>query len=41
VSVDLAFTLILAYARGNNRRLGEVAQAVVANVHDIPELSRR
>jgi len=39
--VDAAFTLIRAYARSNNRRLGEVAQAVVDNVHDIPELSRR
>jgi AmiR/NasT family two-component response regulator len=41
VSVDEAFTLIRGYARSNNRRLGEVAQAVVANVHDIPELWRR
>jgi GAF domain-containing protein len=41
VSVDEAFTLIRGYARSNNRRLGEVAQAVVANVHDLPELWRR
>jgi GAF domain-containing protein len=41
VTVDQAFLLIRGYARGTNRRLGEVALAVVTNVHDIPELSRR
>lgn len=40
VSVDEAFSLMRAYARSNNRRLGDVAQAVVANVQNIPELSR-
>jgi GAF domain-containing protein len=41
VSVDEAFTLMRAYARSGNRRLGDVARAVVTNVHEIPELSRR
>jgi GAF domain-containing protein len=39
VSVDEAFTLMRAYARSNHRRLGQVAQAVVANAEGIPELS--
>jgi GAF domain-containing protein len=41
ISVDEAFTLLRAYARANNRRLGDVAQAVVADVQGIPELSGR
>jgi hypothetical protein len=30
-----------SYARSNNRRLGEVAQAIIADAHGIPELGRR
>jgi GAF domain-containing protein len=41
VSVDEAFTMIRSYARNNNRRLGEVAQAIIANAQGIPELGRR
>jgi GAF domain-containing protein len=41
LSVDEAFTLIRAYARSNNRRLGEVAQAVVTNMDGISDLTQR
>jgi AmiR/NasT family two-component response regulator len=41
VSVDEAFMMIRNYARRNNRRLGEVAQAIIANVQGIPEFRRR
>jgi anti-anti-sigma factor len=40
VSVDEAFALIRAYARSNSRRLGEVARALVANIDNIPTLTR-
>lgn len=38
VSVDQAFVILRSYARSNNRRLGEVANAVVTNLASIPEL---
>jgi GAF domain-containing protein len=38
VTVDEAFGLIRAFARGHNRRLGEVAQSIIADVTSIPEL---
>jgi GAF domain-containing protein len=38
VSVDEAFALIRAFARSHNRRLGEVAQSIIVDVHSIPEL---
>jgi AmiR/NasT family two-component response regulator len=40
VSVDEAFAVIRAYARSNNRRLGDVAHVVVTDLTSIPELSR-
>ena len=40
VSVDEAFAMIRTYARRNNRRLGVVAQAIVANANGIPDLAR-
>jgi AmiR/NasT family two-component response regulator len=40
VSVDEAFTLIRGYARGNNRKLGDVARAVIANADGIQGLTR-
>jgi GAF domain-containing protein len=39
VSVDEAFTLIRGYARNSNRRLGEVARAIVTDVDSVPELA--
>jgi GAF domain-containing protein len=36
VSVDEAFTIIRSYARSNNRRLGELAEAIVTNLASIP-----
>jgi GAF domain-containing protein len=38
VDVDEAFGLIRAFARSHNRRLGEVARSIIADVHSIPEL---
>jgi transcriptional regulator with GAF, ATPase, and Fis domain len=40
VSVDTAFNLIRSYARSRNRRLTEVAQAVVSNLASMPELAK-
>jgi GAF domain-containing protein len=40
VSVDEAFDLIRGYARGNNRKLGDVARAVIANADGVPGLTR-
>jgi anti-anti-sigma factor len=40
VSVDEAFMLIRGYARGNNRRLGDVARTIIADVDSIPDLRR-
>jgi anti-anti-sigma factor len=39
VNVDEAFALIRGYARSNNRRLGKVAQSIIANIDAIPELA--
>lgn len=39
MSVDDAFKMMRAFARSNNRRLGEVAQTVVTDLASIPELS--
>lgn len=38
VTVDEAFTLIRGFARGNNRRLGDVAQAIVTDYSSMAEL---
>jgi GAF domain-containing protein len=38
VSVDAAFELIRAYARRNNRRLGDVAYVVVTDLSSLPDL---
>ncbi|MBB5867682.1 hypothetical protein F4553_001061 [Allocatelliglobosispora scoriae] len=38
VTVDEAFVLIRAYARRSNQRLGDVAQAVVADPTVLPGL---
>jgi GAF domain-containing protein len=40
ITVDDAFTKIRAYARANNRRLGDVAHSIVTDLASIPELSR-
>jgi GAF domain-containing protein len=40
VGVDEAFELLRTYARRHNRRLGEVAHAVVADPAGIPDLTR-
>jgi GAF domain-containing protein len=39
VNVDTAFELIRAYARRTNRRLGDVAQTVVADLASLTELA--
>jgi transcriptional regulator with GAF, ATPase, and Fis domain len=39
VDVDVAFTLIRAYARRSNRRLSDVANLVVTDLHSLPELA--
>ena len=41
VSVDEAFAKMRSYARGTNRRLSEVAHAVVTDLTSIPELTAR
>jgi hypothetical protein len=38
-SVDKAFSLIRAYARGNDRRLGDVARAVIVNAEGLGGLT--
>jgi len=40
VSVDDAFTIIRTYARGHNRRLIDLAHAIVDNPTGVPELYR-
>ncbi|GIF53677.1 GAF domain-containing protein [Asanoa ferruginea] len=40
VSVDEAFALIRGYARGNNRKLGDVARVVIGNADGIAGLTR-
>ena len=40
VSVDEAFELIRGFARGNNRRLGDVARSVIGNADGIRGLTR-
>lgn len=39
VGVDQAFALMRTYARNNNRRLGEIAQAVVTDPTSVPDLT--
>jgi hypothetical protein len=39
VDVDEAFNLIRDYARGNQRRLSEVVQAVLTDPGDVPEIT--
>lgn len=39
VDVDVAFAMIRAYARRSNRRLSEVANVVVRDLHSLPELA--
>lgn len=39
VDVDVAFNLIRAYARRNNRRLSDVANLVINDLHSLPELA--
>jgi GAF domain-containing protein len=39
VSVDEAFAMIRDYARRSNRRLGEVAHAIVTDLSSLPELT--
>jgi AmiR/NasT family two-component response regulator len=39
VTVDEAFELIRAYSRSNNRRLVDVAHAIITDLASIPELS--
>jgi GAF domain-containing protein len=39
VDVDVAFTLIRAYARRSNRRLSDVAHLVVSDLSSLPELT--
>jgi transcriptional regulator with GAF, ATPase, and Fis domain len=39
VDVDVAFALIRAYARRSNRRLSDVANLVVSDLHSLPELA--
>jgi GAF domain-containing protein len=41
VDVDAAFTLLRAYARNHNRKLTDVALAVVTDPASIPDLTRR
>ncbi|MFI5889628.1 GAF and ANTAR domain-containing protein [Actinoplanes sp. NPDC051513] len=41
VSPDEAFVLIREYARGNNRRLSEFAQTIVADLPRVPDLTSR
>lgn len=41
LSIDEAFDTMRAYARRNNRRLGELAYAIVTDLASIPDLSRR
>ena len=40
IGVDDAFTMIRAYARSTNRRIGDVAHGIVTDLSGIPELSR-
>lgn len=40
VTVDQAFAVIRAYSRSRNRRLGEVAHAIVTDLASIPDLRR-
>ncbi|WP_345514292.1 GAF and ANTAR domain-containing protein, partial [Phytohabitans houttuyneae] len=39
VDVDVAFNLIRAYARRNNRRLNDVANLIISDLHSLPELA--
>jgi GAF domain-containing protein len=39
VSVDEAYTLIRSYARSNNRRLTDLARAIIADIDHIPEIA--
>jgi transcriptional regulator with GAF, ATPase, and Fis domain len=39
VNVDVAFNLIREYARRNNRRLSDVANLVMNDLHSLPELA--
>lgn len=41
ISVDEAFVIMRAYARNNHRRLGDVAQALVADPSSVPDLTGR
>jgi GAF domain-containing protein len=41
ITVDAAFALIRTYARHNNRRLGEVAAQVLADLSSLPDLAKR
>ena len=38
VSVDEAYAMMRSHARSNNRRLTDVAQAVIANIDNIPDI---
>jgi len=40
IDVDTAFTLLRAYARNHNRKLVDVAHAVLADPASVPELAR-
>lgn len=40
ISVDSAFERLRAYARQNNRKLGDVAQAVITDPDTVPALAR-
>lgn len=39
ITVDDAFTLIRAYSRNHNRRLGEVAQKIITDLASMPDLT--
>jgi GAF domain-containing protein len=39
VNVDVAFNLIREYARRSNRRLSDVANLVISDLHSLPELA--
>jgi AmiR/NasT family two-component response regulator len=41
IDVDQAFELLRRYARNHNRKLVELAQAVLTNPGSVPELTRR
>jgi hypothetical protein len=40
IGVDAAFTLLRTYARNHNRKLVDVARAVLADPAGVPDLAR-